>query len=90
MATIKCGGDCTRCEHLRNGETNPSECASIWGFMGVQKMHANMVAMHQETLEAIRQFSQQRVKAIPGIEYPPNETIAEVEVATPSEPTAEV
>ncbi len=83
MAKINCCGDCTMCEHLRNGETNPAECASIWGFMGVQKMHANMVAMHTEIMGAVAQIQTalggSTAKPIPGIEYEPNEPTEAVE-----------
>ncbi len=74
MAKINCPGDCTTCELLRNGEVNPSECASIWGFMGVQRVHEGLetmrVEMDKKFSEIMRALASES-KQIPGIEYAP-------------------
>ncbi len=89
MAEINCSGDCTTCKHLKNGEVNPAECASIWGFMGVQKLHANMERMHSEIMGAIGALTGTS-KPIPGIEYEdePSEAAAEAPIAESAETPA--
>ena len=48
MATITCSGNCLTCEHRLNGETDPRECASIFGFMAVQNLQKTVESLKAE------------------------------------------
>ena len=54
MAQITCAGNCLTCEHRLSGEADPRECASIFGFMAVQKLQKSIDTLQAE-IEALKQ-----------------------------------
>ncbi len=51
MAQINCNGDCLNCTHRLNAEVNPSECASMYGFIHIQQSMKDMRVLAKELKE---------------------------------------
>lgn len=65
MAGLNCCGDCRNCEPLKNGETDPAQCASVWGFIHIQGMWRELKTMREEIASLIEA---NKNKDIPGID----------------------